>query len=311
MSFWESKLGALLSVLLLGWLLVMCVAGVRVHLTTHPERRVAEAIDFDSVMMRVEDVQFPAVDGTRLSGWLIEGAGARPPVVLCHDLGATRASLLNLGIALHDRGFTVLIPDFRGHGASEGDASTLGLDEKRDVLGALDFLIDRQGRPLDRAGIYGVGMGAHAAVLAAADRPALRVLVLDRLYPDAAYPLSRAVFADWEPGIRHLGFLSNGLFALLHRTQIGSHRAADALPGLLGRDLLLLAPAGDPELTAEIQRMVESIPVQAEVDGNMLVIPAARGGDLYGEHLAGHRQQVARFLDARLGGGAVPVVRVE
>lgn len=309
MSFWESKLGALLGVVLVAWLLVLSIVGVRVYLVTHPERQAEAEFDFDSMLMRVEQVQFPAADGTRLAGWLIEGDVARPPVLLCHDMGSSKASQVSLGIELQRRGFTVLMLDFRGHGQSAGRSSTLGLDEKRDILGALDFLADRRGGDGGRVGVYGVGMGAHAAVLAAVDRPSLRVLVLDALYPDVSNPLARRVFAGWQPGIRGLSFVSNGVFALMHRTRVGEHRAADALPGLLGRDVLLLAPAGDPGLTAEIQRMVESIPEQPEVDGNMVVLPATQGDNLYGEDLDRHREQVAGFLEHRLGGGAIPVAR--
>jgi pimeloyl-ACP methyl ester carboxylesterase len=305
MSFWESKLGAVLAVLLLAWLLVVCVAGVRVHLATHPAREAAEGIDFESMLMRVEQIGFSAVDGTRLAGWLIEGDPARAPVVLCHDLESSKSSLIGLGIALHAQGFTVLMLDFRGHGESEGRSSTLGVEEKRDILGALDFLTHRLGHEVGRVGIYGVGMGAHAAVLAAADRPALRVLVLDALYPDASYPLGRRVFAGWRPGSRRLGFLSNGVFALMHGVRIGENRAADTLPRLLGRDLLLLASADRPELTAEIQRMVESIPEQPEVDGNMVVLPATQGDGLYGEDLDRYREQVSRFFKSRLSPGAM------
>jgi pimeloyl-ACP methyl ester carboxylesterase len=302
---WESKLGALLCVVLLAWVLVVCVTGVQVHRATHPARQPAEPIDFDSILMRVEEVRFPASDGLQLAGWMIEGEAEWPAVVLCHDLGSTKASLIPLGIELWRRGYSVLLPDFRGHGESEGRGSTLGVHEKRDILGAVDYLAGRRGRAAGRIGIYGVGMGAHAAVLAAADRPVLRVLVLDALYPDVAYPLTREVFAGWDPGVRHLGFLAKGLFALMSRARFGDHRAADELPGLLGRDLLLLAPAGDPELTAEIQQMVESIPVQLEVDGNMLVLPATLADGLYGEDLERHHEQVARFLDERLSAGAI------
>jgi len=146
-------------------------------------------------------------------------------------------------------------------------------------------------------------MGAHAAVLAAADRPSIRVLVLDGLYPDASYPLARSVFAGWQPGVRHLSFLSNGLFALMSRTRIGDHRAAEKLPGLLGRDMLLLAPEGDPELMAATQRMVETVPEQRDVDGNMVVLPVTQGDGLYGADLDRHREQVVLFIAERLTPG--------
>jgi pimeloyl-ACP methyl ester carboxylesterase len=300
MGFWESKLGAFVGVVLLAWVLLVGVVGVRVHFATHPPRELGNEIDFDSMHLRMDEVRFAAVDGTNLSGWMLEGDARRPPIVLCHDVGSSRSALVHLGLELHRRGFPVLLFDFRGHGQSEGDSSTLGLHEKRDVLGAVDFLSRRRGSARFPVGIYGAGMGAHAAVLAAADRPMLRVLVLDGLYPDASHPLARQVFAGWKPGMRRLGFLSNGLFALMKRTRLGDHRAADSLPLLLGRELLLLAPANDPELTAEIQRMLRSIPEQRNADGNMVVVPAAHADGLYGEALQTHRDQVARFFEDRL-----------
>jgi pimeloyl-ACP methyl ester carboxylesterase len=298
MRFWQTKLGAFLGVLLIACLFVVVATGVRVHLMTHPEREREEGIDFEGLMIRAEPVEFPAVDGVPLAGWLLPGDPARPPVLLCHDHGSSKASLLSLAIELHHRGYPVLLFDFRGHGRSGGGRATLGLTEKRDVLGALDYLATRGRAEPRRVGIYAVGTGAHAAVLAAADRPSLRVLVLNRLYPDASYPLARAVFANWEPGVRRLGFLSSGLFALLARERIGEQRAADAMPRLRDRHLLLLAPEEDSSLVAEMQRMVEAVPEHPDADGNLVVVPDGHAGSPAG---ARHYDRIAAFFDERLG----------
>ena len=304
MGSWRSKSGALCGVVLLAAALVVGTTAVRVHGVTHPARRAPEPIDFDSMLMRVQRVQFPSIDGIELQGWMILGKSDRPPILLCHDSGSSKASLVSLAIALHNKGFSLLLFDFRGHGTSGGRESTLGLLEKRDILGAVDFVMERWEEASRHVGIYGVGMGAHAAVLAAADRQALRVLVLDGLYPDVSYPLARQVFAGWQPGVRKLAFLPNRLFELVNRTRIGRHRAADALPNLLGRDVLLLAPVGDPELTAEMKRMVGSIPQQPDVDGNLVVLPATQVHGLYGPDLDLHVAQVTEFFESRLTAAA-------
>ncbi len=300
MTFWQSKLAVLCGAVLLAAALAVGLTGVRVYAVTHPPRQAPDDIDFDSILVRAQRVQFPSMDGIRLQGWMILGKSDLPPILLCHDSGSSKAALVNLAIALHNKGFPVLLFDFRGHGTSGGRLSTLGIQEKRDILGALDFVTERWAEASRRVGVYGVGMGAHAAVLAAADRQALRVLVLDGLYPDVSYPLARRVFAGWTPGVRKLGFLPNSLFVLMNRTRIDDHRAADILPNLLGRDVRLLAPVGDPELTAEMKRMVASIPQQPDVDGNLVVLPATQIHGLYGRDLGLHLSQVTEFFESRL-----------
>ncbi len=299
-SFWESKPGAVVGVLAIAGLLGLVIAGIRVQRTTHPPRKVGEELDFEAISMRVEQVRFPSLDGIALAGWLLEGVSDRPTLILCHDLGASKASLVSLAVDLNGRGFSVLLVDFRAHGESGGSGSTLGIEEKRDILGALDYLAGRRGREAPRVGIYAIGMGAHAAVLAAADRPALRALVLDGLYPDASLPLRRQVFAGWEPGMRHFSFLSDGLFALMSGSRVGEHRAADVLPQLVGRDVLLMAAENDPLLTTEMQRMVATLPPQSDTDGSLVLLPESRGGPLYGDDLGRRRETVARFFESRL-----------
>jgi len=299
MRFSRPSLATLIGISLLAGGFVAAAAGLRVHLATSPPRESQGIDDFDPVLTRIEEVRFRAPDGPMVAGWLLPGDPSRPPILLCHDLGRSKASLVALGMELSDHGFPVLLFDFRGHGESEGGRSTLGLKEKRDVLGALEYL-NGQGILRDGiAGVYGVGMGAHAAVLAAVDRPRLKVLVLDGLYPDAGFPLTRRVYAGWDTGVRYLSFVPTGVFGVMNRVDIAEHRAAEWLPTLLGRDLLLLAPAGDSDLASAMESMYASIPDQRDVDGNLVLLPATQSQGLYGGDVARHHRRVAEFFMTR------------
>jgi pimeloyl-ACP methyl ester carboxylesterase len=275
-------------------------ATVRVYASTHPGHREAAPFDFEAMAVRAEPVEFSASDGVLLRGWLLRRGPQDPPVVLCHDLGTSRGSLVGMAIALHKAGFTVLLFDFRGHGDSDGSRTTLGVLEKRDVLGAVEFLSGPEGTDATRVGLYGVGMGAHAAVLAAADLRQVKVLVLDSLYPDADFELIRKVYSGWEFGRRNLSFVPRTIFGVMTGTGTRSPSAAEVIGRLTGRDLLLLAPAGDSRLVGEMRRMYESIPDQADADGNLAVLPATRSGELYGEQLERYRERVADFFTSRL-----------
>ena len=210
--------------------------------------------------------------------------------------------MTNLAIAINQAGFTVLAFDFRGHGASGGEGSTLGVEEGRDVLGAIDYVADLPDTEVDarRIGIYGTGMGAHAAVVAAAERPALRVLVLDGIWPDAGFTLVRRVFADWPWGEKHLGAVPVALFPWVVGPSIDEARAASLLPALAGRDLLLIAPAGDRRLDESMREMYRTLPEQRDSERNLVTLPATRASGLASDDLNRYHQRVVEFLRSRL-----------
>ena len=302
MRFWRSIPGAIVLVVSLGVVAALGLAGAQVYRVTHPARQLAMAMNLGAALAKAEDVTFSSTDGIRLKGWLFRGTPKMSPVVVCHDLGESKDAVMNIAIALNKAGLTVLAFDFRGHGASGGDGSTLGVHEVRDVLGAVDFVANLPGEACDarRIGVFGAGMGAHAAVLAAAERPALRVLVLDGLWPDAGFTLVRHEFADWEWGEKHLGAVPASLFPWIAGASIDEGRALDVLPSLAGRDLLLVAPAGDRRLDDAMRAMYATLPEQRDSERNLLTLPATRASGLGADDLARYHERVVEFFLSRL-----------
>jgi len=282
---------------------VVVVAGfvawvaIGVHRATVPQRETQVLPDFESMRIVVSEVEFPSADGMELSGWWMSGDPSKPPILLCHDLGSSKRVMINVAIALHDAGFPVLMFDFRGHGDSAGKRSSFGLLEKRDVIGALEWL-ERKGA--DRVGIFGAGMGAHAAVLAAAERLDTQVLVLDGLYPDAAYPLALAAYPNLTWARSRLAFVANGIYSAFNGASPLSQRAADTVGELTGKHVLLLAPASDSDLLEAMREMVQRIPDQIDADGNMVIVPATLGDGLYGEQLNRYHERVRAFFESNL-----------
>lgn len=302
MNFWRSIPGAIVLVVLLGVLAAFGMAGAQVYRVTHPARQTELALNLAASLANAEDVTFKSTDGIQIRGWLFHGAAKRAPVVLCHDLGESKNAVINIAIALNKAGFTVLAFDFRGHGASGGDHSTLGIEEARDVLGAVDFVASLPKEDVDarKIGIFGAGMGAHAAVLAAGERPALRVIVLDGLWPDAGFTLVQHEFADWPWGERHLGAVPAALFPLIAGASIKDGRAADVLPALAGCDLLLVAPAGDRRLDESMKAMYATLPEQRDSERNLITLPATRASGLTADDLARYHERVVAFFSSRL-----------
>lgn len=153
--------------------------------------------------LKVTDETWTNRDGTRARGWLLRGGEGAPAVVFLHRYGGDRSWLFNLGIKLNETtNFTILWPDLRGHGTDPPVKSTsFGNNEEKDLLAALDFLRTLQSPSqnklvADRAGVYGVELGAYTALRAAGQDPSIRVLALDSVPRSADELVNAAVTAD-------------------------------------------------------------------------------------------------------------------
>src|SRR5215208_827988 len=217
----RKALTSLLPILLLLVLAVVCVTAWLVYSATRPPQR-AHLVTPEQ-FIRLSDRGLGATeetwanrDGTRARGWLVRGAEGSPAVLLLHGYGADRSWLLNLGVKLNETtNMTVLLPDMRGHGPQPPVTSSgFGTIESEDALAALEFmrgLKTPQGRALvgGPVGVYGVEMGAYAALAAARQDKNARALILDSV-PDDPDQILGTVVAD------HTG-LNNGALKLLAR----------------------------------------------------------------------------------------------
>jgi len=136
-------------------------------------------------ILKASDVTWPNHDGTQARGWLIRGAEGAPAVILLHRYGGDRSWLLNLAVKLNETtNFTVLWPDLRGHGENPPVNWTLfGTVEGDDATAAIDYLRTMKTaggkQQIGLIGIYGVELGAYAALDAAKRYPEVRALALD------------------------------------------------------------------------------------------------------------------------------------
>lgn len=130
-------------------------------------------------------VQLRAADGVALAASVYDApVPAAPAVVLVHMLTRTKEDWRPFAERLQAAGMTALAFDLRGHGQSEGSAAP-ATSMALDVQAALKWLADRGEGGGGPVAIVGGSLGASLAVLAAADVPAVRGLVL--LSPAADY----------------------------------------------------------------------------------------------------------------------------
>jgi dipeptidyl aminopeptidase/acylaminoacyl peptidase len=122
--------------------------------------------------------QVTADDGARLEAWLFtprQPNGAA--VILMHGVGDTRMGMTGHAPFLLRAGYTVLLPDSRGHGTSGGGIITYGVREAGDIHRWADALLRQPG--ITR--LYGLGQSLGAAILLESlpREPRFRALVAD------------------------------------------------------------------------------------------------------------------------------------
>ena len=209
-------------------------------------------------------------DGTKSRGWLLRGAEGAPAVVLLHAYGADRSWLFNLAVKINEAtNLTVLCPDLRGHGQNPPvKTTTFGAREAADVSAALDFLRKlktTQQRALvgKQFGLYGVELGAYAALRSAAvagDAAPVKALALDSV-PARPDDLMREVMRD------RVGFAAGAPFQLARAGSrlyfLGTYEdapACESAASLGGRAVLLLSGADAGPLRASTQELARCFP---------------------------------------------------
>lgn len=112
-----------------------------------------------------EEVTFEASDGLRLRGcWIPARQNPAPAIIILHGHGGSLDTDLHRAPAFHEAGFSVFLIDFRAHGASQGRIASFGYFERRDVMGAVEYV---RSRGAGKVGLLGFSYGGIASMLAA------------------------------------------------------------------------------------------------------------------------------------------------
>lgn len=122
--------------------------------------------EFDA--MEKEDVYIDSFDRHRLHGYFIKNTKSRKVVISFHGYNTEARKEYPLHYSYYQDGYTVLIVDQRGVGQSKGRFITMGLLERRDCLGWIDYVIERYGGDVEIL-LEGLSMGATTIMMAAQD----------------------------------------------------------------------------------------------------------------------------------------------
>jgi pimeloyl-ACP methyl ester carboxylesterase len=166
------RLSMLFVALLMGGAVLSWIAGSQLVAPTQYVVVVPPDLDARSVKL-------PLDHGRSVAGWFVPGKG-KGAILLLHGIRADRRQMLGRARFLAASGYSILLIDLPGHGASAAPAITFGLREAEGVQAALNYL--RKHAPEQRLGVIGVSLGA-ASFMLCKTCPQVDAVVLESMYP--------------------------------------------------------------------------------------------------------------------------------
>jgi hypothetical protein len=262
-----------------------------VYQVMHPESK-APVVTPSAFLLPFEEFQWQAEDGVVLTGWFIQAKSPRTMIFLCHGYGSNRGKPLSLAEKLYAAGFSVAVLGLRGHEGSVAAKSTLGWQEAGDLLMACDKLKRDKKAAGKKLGVWGVDIGAFAALAAASQESTILAVVADSPF------LSVIDYMDY-----HTDLFYGTLSAPLHR--VASHAFSVAAgsgfwsalptldPGRLAKvQMLLIISEREPLRTALSEKLVSALSGRPQI----LRLPQTRADEMSGSAQEDYDQRITAFF---------------
>jgi len=287
-------LAALFFLVVVPWFFINIITTRKFHFHDPNDGKTPQSFGLDYTA-----IEFHSSDGILLKGWYVPaGPDARGTIIYCHGQNRTRVEMLPMEVFGHSLGYNGLLFDFRHSGKSGGKMGTLGYKERLDVIAAVHYALDREkaARPIV---LWGVSMGASAALMAAADTP------------DAAAVISDSSFLSFRQVIVHHAHLFFHLpsFPIVDEAIYGAAWRAGFWPSdfdlrkaierINPRPVLFIAVKGDKRITPDVARELDSHSTSPKKA--LIVLPGRRHGEGFRSGNELYEQAVKKFLSSLSG----------
>ena len=214
----------------------------------HPVRHTATGDLLRANAIEFQEIDLVTEDNVRISAWYTPPKNGAV-ILVAHGYGDKRIESYHALFASH--GYGVIAWDFRAHGTSEGDFSSLGYYEVLDAKAALDFALAQPG--VEHIGAWGGSMGAVTMIRAAAQYPEIEALVADSPFPTLEEEMDlRVPLPVMRSLIRLFAERASG-------ATVASVRPIDDIARISPRPVFLIQGAGDGMVPPDsAQRLYEA-----------------------------------------------------
>ncbi|MGF9695480.1 MULTISPECIES: alpha/beta hydrolase [Paenibacillus] len=243
-----------------------------------------------------ETVSILSHDGLKLQGtWLASADKSRPTVILAHGYSGKGREMAGFArFYVEKRGCSVLMPDDRAHGQSEGHVIGFGWLDRKDYVDWVNWVIDKVGKQTDIV-LHGISMGG-ATVLMTGGEPLpaqVKAIVSDCAYTSVKDELTFQLKQLYKlPAFPFIPVTS-----LISRWKAGySFKEASALKQLAKVQVPVLFIHGEADTfvpTEMVYRLYEACPTEKE----LLIIPRAGHGTAFQVDRSRYVEVLESFLN--------------
>jgi alpha-beta hydrolase superfamily lysophospholipase len=302
---WLLKRWKSITLVLVSGILLFALVGLPYLMTVLVTRAGTRPMDLDSTEspsdygLEFEEVTFPSMDGVPIGAWFL-GGGSKNAVIACgHGLFRSRREVLDRAAFFRELGFDTLVLDFRRHGTSGGERVTLGYQERLDFEGAIRFLRER--RPGAPVVLYGVSMGAAAALLAARETPEVAAVIADSSFLNVEHTVVHHVKLFF--GLPRFPIASELLWFLERRGGF-DRRDFDleaAVAAMGKRPVMIVAGGEDRRMPLPLQRRL--FDASSSPKSRFVPFDSAGHGSAFRVATEEYRRALIEFLDSLEPGG--------
>ena len=243
-----------------------------------------------------EDIDMMSLDGLKLRGYYLPApAPTARTAILAHGYtGHAKKDMALLAQLYHEEfGYNVLMPDDRGHGASEGSYIGFGWPDRLDYIKWIHYIIQRVG-PESEIVLHGISMGGATVLMTGGERlpEQVRCVIADCAYTSAkdilSYQLGRMYKLPPFPLV-HLA----SLVCKLHAGYFFGEASALEQVRKTRLPTLFIHGADDSFVpTSMVYPLYEACPVEKE----LLIVPEAAHGMAYSTDPQGYAAKTQTFL---------------
>lgn len=236
-------------------------------------------------------VAFKTSDGLSLQGFLFTKKNAFGNILICHGYKNSKEFMYTFLDIFED--FNILIFDFRAHGKSEGQYTSLGYHEYKDVVAAAKLLQTRTSRKLPFI-ILGFSMGGAATIRAASLYPGLaNAYIIDSSFSDLQSMFLRGY--SLRTGLPYYPFFPviRAIFHFFANCNIDDVNSASSVR-MINEPMLFIHSCDDTFVTPD--HGIKLYANSQNENSSMWIGPKARHGYLHSIYKALYQHKVRTFL---------------